>query len=93
MVARRVLDDLASQAQFEIAGEIDAQPGRLAPRSWAGQARPGDARRSGQARQQAARPVSMSASRDVKRGLDLARLDDGIEVTAPAGDDPRHHDG
>ena len=60
-----------------------------------GPVKPARAMRVDQGKPDNMRParVSMSASRDVKRGLELARLDDGIEVTAPPGMIHVTHDG
>ena len=84
-MARQVLDDLVSQGQSEIVDEIYAQLGRLAPAPKLVQpagAMPADQGKPGN--KWPAR-ISMITSRDMKRGLELARLDDGIEVTAPPG--------
>ncbi len=37
--------------------------------------------------------ISMTASRDMKRDLELARLEEGLESPPASGADPRHHDG
>jgi len=69
-VALQALDDLVSQGQFEVVDEIYAQLGRLAPAPERVKPHKWPVR------------ISMTANRDMKRHLELARLDDGIEVTA-----------
>jgi hypothetical protein len=80
-VALQALDDLVSQGQFEVVDEIYAQLGRLAPapeRVKPARAMPAE---QDKPHKWPVR-ISMTANRDMKRHLELARLDDGIEVTA-----------
>jgi hypothetical protein len=84
-VTRQVLDGLVSQGQFEVVDEIHAQLGRLGPAPEPVKPARAMSAEQGKPGNKWLAWILMTASRDMKRDLKLARLHDGIDVTAPQG--------
>lgn len=84
-MARQVLDDLVGRDSSRLSARLMRSSAASHPAP--GPVKPALAMPADQGKPDNKWParISMIASRDVKRGLELARLDDRIEVTAPPG--------